>query len=75
MEEFKGAMSPETEKKLDDKLVFQNKFFELGDGYLIKILDNKLLSKIIEKLPSGTDKEMVRNIIAEVIDEMPEILI
>lgn len=70
--DFKGALSPDSEKLLDSKLKFKNTWAELGDGYLIKILDNKLLSKVIQKL-DGETADLVKTVLAEVIEEMPEV--
>ena len=50
-EEFKGVMSPETEKKLEEKLKFKNKIIEAVDGIAIKTIDNNLLSPLLAKLP------------------------
>lgn len=71
--ETKGAMSRETEKKLDEKLKFANKWVELADGKLIQLIDNKLLNPLMMKLKTPEEREEYRKMIAEVIDEMPVI--
>jgi hypothetical protein len=71
-EEFKGAMSPETEKKLDSKLKFKNKLIEAVDGLAVKTVDNYLLSPLIEKLPEDV-RPVVIEALAAVVDEMPEV--
>lgn len=70
-DKFVGAMSPETEKTLDKKLAFKNRWAELGDGYLIKVIDNNILEPLINKLPNDGTKELVQSMLAEVIEEMP----
>ena len=71
-DEFKGAMSPETEQKLEEKLKFKNKIIEAVDGIIIKTVDNQLLSPLVEKLPDDI-KPIVIETLAAVIDEMPEL--
>ena len=72
MEEFKGAMSPETEKKLGEKLKFKNVIAELVDDPLIKIIDDKLLAPLVDKLPADI-KPVLIDALAEVINEMEPI--
>lgn len=71
-DEFKGAMSPETEQKLEEKLKFKNKIIEAVDGIIIKTVDNQLLSPLVEKLPDDI-KPIVIETLAAVIEEMPEL--
>lgn len=71
-DEFKGAMSPETEKKLEEKLKFKNKIIEAVDGIAIKTIDDQLLSPLVAKLPEDM-QPVVIEALAAVIDEMPEV--
>lgn len=73
MTEIKGSMSKETEKKLDSKFKFQSKWLELADGYLISIIDNKLLNPVLMKLKTEEERDNVRNALAAVIEEMPTV--
>lgn len=71
MSEIKGSMSKETEKALDAKFKFNSKWLELADGYLIGIIDNKLLHPVLMKLKSEEERENVRKALEAVIEEMP----
>lgn len=69
-EEFKGAMSPETEKTADEKFKFKNFFLEAADGTFIKVVDNYLFDPLLQKLPEEM-QSAVKTALAEVIAEMP----
>lgn len=71
-QEFKGLMSPETEKKLGAKLKFKNKIAELVDGPLVTIIDNRIFCPLAQKLPADIRKVLVEAL-EKVIDEMDEI--
>ena len=71
-EEFVGAMSPETEKLLGEKLKFKNKILELVDDPLITIIDNKLLSPLVKKIPVEY-QDVVKEALAAVVVEMTPI--
>ena len=70
--DFKGAMSPETEKAAGAKFKFANKLIEMVDDPAIKIVDNYILDPLLKKLPEDV-QDMVVEALAVVIDEMPEI--
>ena len=69
MRDFKGAMSPETEKTLGAKFKFRNKIAELVDDPLVKVIDNNVLDPLIKKLPEDI-ADIVVETLAAVIDEM-----
>lgn len=70
--DFKGAMSPETEKELGAKFKFKNKIAELVDDSLIKIVDNNILDPLIKKLPEDIANVVIETL-AVVIEEMPTV--
>lgn len=70
--DFKGLMSPETEKTLGAKLKFKNAIAEAVDDPFISIVDNNIFEPLSKKLPSNI-LPFVVEALAAVIDEMPEI--
>ena len=70
--EFKGLMSPETEKLAGKKLKFRNAIAEIVDDPAIALIDNNLLEPLARKL-SPEVREVVTLALAEVVAEMPEI--
>ena len=71
---FKGAMSPETEKLAGKKFKFANKIVELVDDTAIKTVDNYILDPLLKKLPEDI-QDMVVEALEVVIEEMPEVVI
>jgi len=71
-EEVVGLMSPETEKTLEQKLVFKNKIIELLDKPILGLLDNKLFHPLSLKLEPDV-RAVVIEALAAVIDEMEPI--
>ena len=71
-EEIIGLMSSETEKELGKKLKFKNSILEIVDDPLVKIIDNKVLHPLAQKLPPDI-LPVVIAALAEVVSEMPEI--
>ena len=69
MEDFKGAMSPETEKELGEKFKFQNAILEIVDDPLITIIDNNLFDPLMKKLPAEYSQIFI-SALAEVVSEM-----
>lgn len=69
MRDFKGALSPETEKLADKKFKFKNKIIEAGDKTLIKLIDNNLFEPLMNKL-SEEVQDMIVEGFASVIEEM-----
>lgn len=68
--DFKGAMSPETERLADEKFKFKNVILEAGDQTAIRLIDNHLLEPLLSKLPEDI-QDLVVSGLAEVIKEMP----
>ena len=72
MSEFKGLMSPETEKMAGAKFKFKNVIVEAVDDLFISIVDNNILDPLAKKLPPEI-LSVVREALAAVIQEMPVI--
>lgn len=70
MEERKGFLTPEQEKKLDE-LVELKGLAETFDGVAIRIADNTVLNRLKEKLDEPT-KQVVYQIIDEIFNALPE---
>lgn len=69
MEERKGFLTPDQEKKLDELIELKG-IYETMDGTAIKLLDNMGLDKLKEKIPAD-----VLPVVYEIIDEIFDSLV
>jgi hypothetical protein len=74
MEERKGFLTPDQEKKVDRVIKFTNPIVESLDGPAISIADNqgleRLKAKLVEKFPDALP--MVYEIVDAIVDAIPE---
>jgi len=70
MEERDGVMRPDQEVQLDDICVFKG-LMETFDGPAIRIIDNKVIEQLKNKIPEKYHKD-IYDIVDVIFDALPK---